>query len=174
MRKMKVLLIRSPRYYWPFINEYDNFLLPQSLPCLAAALRQSGVSVKVIDCMPMKMGWKSLESYIKSENPDIVGVGDSESMYSNEAIRVFKIAKALNPKVITVAGGAHFSNLAHESLNEFPIDFIVQGEGETTFVELVNELSKTNPDFKSINGIVFKQSDRIVETSPRKLIENLD
>ena len=69
---MKVLLIRSPRYYWPFINEYDNFILPQSLPCLAAALRANGISVKIIDCMPIKMGWKSLENHIKVENPDVI------------------------------------------------------------------------------------------------------
>ncbi|MBU1044863.1 MAG: B12-binding domain-containing radical SAM protein [Candidatus Omnitrophica bacterium] len=174
MRKMKVLLVRSPRYYWPFINEYDNFLLPQSLPCLAAALRASGISVKVIDCMPMKMGWKSLENQIKIEKPDVVGVGDSESMYSNEAVRVLKIARMLNPQVVTVAGGAHFSNLAHESLKEFPIDFIVKGEGEITFVELVKEISKLNPDFNSVNGILFRQEDVIIETAPRKLIENLD
>ena len=41
---MKVFLIRGPRYYWPFINEYDNFLLPQSLPCLAAVLKKDGIN----------------------------------------------------------------------------------------------------------------------------------
>ncbi|MBU4478016.1 MAG: B12-binding domain-containing radical SAM protein [Candidatus Omnitrophica bacterium] len=171
---MKVLLIRSPRYYWPFINEYDNYLLPQSLPALAAVLRQAGVCVKVVDCMPIKMGWKSLYNFIKNENPDVVGVGDSESMYVDEAIKVFKIAREINLRITTIAGGAHFSNLAHESLNQYAIDFIVRGEGEITLVELVKEISKACPDYMKIDGLVFKQGDKIIETNPRALIDNLD
>lgn len=174
MGKMKVLLIRPPHYYWPFINEYDNFILPQSLSCLAAALRASGISVKPIDCVPLKMGWKSLHSTIKDENPDVVCVGDSESLYSNEAARAIKMAKEINPNIITIAGGAHFSNLAEESIRQYPIDFIVRGEGEETLVELVKELSDTNPTFLKIKGIVFREGNNIIETQPRPLISNLD
>lgn len=171
---MKVFLIRGPRYYWPFINEYDNFLLPQSLACLAAVLKKAGIDVKVVDCAPLKMGWNSLKNLLKEENPDIVGVGDSESLYSHEAIRVLKTAREVNPKVITVAGGAHFSNLIGESLQNYPIDFIVKGEGEYSLLELIKELEKPRPDFKTVKGIAFRQDDQIIETPPRPLIENLD
>lgn len=171
---MKVLLIRSPRYYWPFINEYDNFLLPQSLPCLAAALRANNIEVRAVDCMPLKMGWKSLYSLIKEENPDVVGVGDSESLYSHEAANALKITKEINPNIATVAGGAHFSNLPEESMKNYPIDFIVRGEGEETLAELVKELDDSRRDFRRVRGIIFKNGDDIIETEPRPLIENLD
>ncbi len=171
---MKVFLIRGPRYYWPFINEYDNFLLPQSLVCLAAVLKKAGIDVRVIDCAPLKMGWNSLKNLLQEENPDIVGIGDSESLYSHEAVRVLKTAREVNPKVITVAGGAHFSNLIQESLQNFPIDFIVRGEGEYSLLELIKELEKPNPDFKKVKGIAFRQDGQIVETPPRPLIDNLD
>lgn len=171
---MKVFLIRGPRYYWPFINEYDNFLLPQSLACLAAVLERVGIDVRVIDCAPLKMGWNSLKNLLKEENPDIVGIGDSESLYSREAVRVLKIAREINPKVITVAGGAHFSNLIQESLQNFPIDFIVKGEGECSFLELIKELESSRPDFRKVKGIAFKEGNKIIETPPQPLIENLD
>lgn len=171
---MKVLLIRSPRYYWPFINEYDNFLLPQSLPCLAAVLRKEGIEVKVVDCMPLRIGWRSLHKLVVEEKPDVVGVGDSESLYSNEAIRVIKMAKEINPKIITVAGGAHFSNLIEETLNSYPLDFIVRGEGEYTFLELVQEVGKNNPDYSQIRGIAYREGNKVIITLPRPLIENLD
>lgn len=171
---MKILLLRSPRYYWPFINEYDNFLLPQSLPCLAAALREHGFTVKVIDCMPMKIGWQSLHNLIQEEKPDIVGVGDSESLYSKEVIRTLQLVKTISPRIITVVGGAHFSNLAEESLGQYPIDFIVKGEGESTLVELVKELGQVKPALGKVKGIVFKEGDNIVETTPQPLIQNLD
>ncbi|MDD5668807.1 MAG: radical SAM protein [Candidatus Omnitrophica bacterium] len=171
---MKILLIRSPRYYWPFINEYDNFLLPQSLPCLAGQLRAQGIHVIPIDCMPLKMGWKTLGEIIKKEKPDIVGVGDSESLYSKEAIRTIELAKNIDPRIITIAGGAHFSNLAEETLPLYPLDIIVRGEGEITLTELAKELAKSKPNLRNIQGIVFKEGSAIIETAPRPLISNLD
>ena len=171
---MKVFLIRGPRYYWPFINEYDNFLLPQSLPCLAAVLKKDGINVKVIDCSPVKMGWQSLRNLLKEQKPDVVGVGDSESLYAHEAVRVLHIAKEAIPGVITIVGGAHFSNLVEDSLLNYPIDFIVKGEGENTLLELIKELKQPRPNFKKIKGIAYKESDRILHNPPRPLIENLD
>ncbi|MFA5149461.1 MAG: radical SAM protein [Candidatus Omnitrophota bacterium] len=172
--KTKFILIRPPRYYWPFINEYDNFILPQSLACLAAVLRRAGISVKVIDCMPMKMGWKTLGKVIRDENPDIIGIGDSESLYSHEAVKALNLAKEINKDIITVAGGAHFSNLAEDCLKNYPIDFIVRGEGEETIVELASKIINRDKDFEMVNGIVFKRDGHIVETAPRRLIDNLD
>lgn len=171
---MKVLLIRSPRYYWPFINEYDNFLLPQSLPCLATVLRNAGIEVKIIDCMPLRIGWKSLYKLVEEEKPQIVGVGDSESLYSTEAVKVLKMAKEINPNIITVVGGAHFSNLIEETLNSYPVDFIVRGEGEYTFLELIKEIEKKNPDYSRVRGIAYKEDNQIIITPPRPLIDNLD
>lgn len=171
---MKVLLIRGPRYYWPFINEQDNYLLPQSLVCLAAVLRENGIVVKVIDCMPLKIGWQTLRRIIEEEKPDVVGIGDSESLYSHEAVKVVKLAKEISPSIITVAGGAHFSNLIEESLKNFPIDFIVRGEGEYSFLNLLKELEKENPDFKNIKGISYRIEDKIINNPPQPLIENLD
>lgn len=171
---MKILLIRSPRYNWPFINENDNYLLPQSLPCLAAVLRENDIVVKPIDCMPLKIGWKSLARIIEKESPDAVSVGDSESLYSNEALNVLKMTKEIDPEIATVAGGAHFSNLIEDTLKNNFVDFIVRGEGEYTLLELVKEIGKHQPAFEKINGISFKKDSRIITTKPRPLIENLD
>lgn len=171
---MKVFLIRSPRYHWPFINEYDNFLLPQSLSCLAAILKKDGIDVRVIDCSPIKMGWQSLRNLLKEEKPDVVGVGDSESLYAHEAIMVLRITKETNPKTITIAGGAHFSNLADDTLLNHHVDFIVIGEGEYTLLELIREFKNSRPNFKRVNGIAYKEDGQIIRTYPRPLIENLD
>ena len=89
---------------------------------------------------------------LKEERPDIVGVGDSESLYSHEAARVLYLAKEINPEVVTVAGGAHFSHLIEDCLLKYPIDFIVKGEGEYTLLELIKELQLARPNFKNIKG----------------------
>jgi anaerobic magnesium-protoporphyrin IX monomethyl ester cyclase len=141
---------------------------------LAAVLKKDGINVRVIDCSPIKMGWQSLGNLLSKERPDVVGVGDSESLYSHEAGRVMQLAKEINPKAVTVAGGAHFSNLIEDSLLNYPIDFIVRGEGEYALLELVRELKQAKPNFEKVKGIAFKENGKIICTTPRPLIDNLD
>ena len=57
---MKLTLVSPPRFYWPFVSEDDNWLLPQSLACLGGYARSKGHDVKILDCQPIQMGWQSL------------------------------------------------------------------------------------------------------------------
>jgi|YNPNPStandDraft_1061719.scaffolds.fasta_scaffold08149_2 anaerobic magnesium-protoporphyrin IX monomethyl ester cyclase len=171
---MKVLLVSSPRYYWPYMNEDDNFLLPQSLVCLAAAARQAGIEVKIVDCMASKIGWKSLERLIREERPDAIGVGENHALYVQEAVRVLELAKTLNPGIVRIGGGAHFTNLLEESLRSYPLDYVVKGEGEVTFVDLLQELGKAHPRVDRVRGIAYLEDGRVVETPPQPLVPDLD
>ena len=172
--KIKVLLIRPPRYMWPVINESDNFLLPLGLPCLAATLRQglNGLEVKIIDCPPLKIGCESLAKIIRQERPDIVGAGE-EALYHHEAVRAFGLAKEMNPQTITVAGGHFFSWMAEYSLKRYPIDYIVRFEGELTFVELIKTL-REGGDLCAVKGIAYRNGGEIAQNPCGPLIEDLD
>lgn len=171
---MKVLLVRPPHKEWPYLNEEDNYLLPQWLPCLGAILRENNINVKILDCMPLKMGWKSLKKKIIAEKPDILGTGSSETLYSNEALKLVNLAKKINPEITTILGGAHFSHFVEETLKNHPVDFIVIGEGERTIVELVKSFENGKENFEEIKGIAFKRNGRIIKTQPRPLIKELD
>jgi anaerobic magnesium-protoporphyrin IX monomethyl ester cyclase len=89
-------------------------------------------------------------------------------------VRTLETAKKINPNVLTVTGGQHFTATAQESLAEFPeIDVIVRGEGEQTFTELVlNAKKKSN--FSKIKGISFRHGGKVVHNPPRPLIEDLE
>ncbi|MFA6357368.1 MAG: cobalamin-dependent protein [Candidatus Omnitrophota bacterium] len=170
----KILLVRPPRYLWPFINESDNFLLPLGLPCLAAAIRSElpDVEIKIIDCPPLKIGWASLAKILREENPDMVGAGE-EALYCHEAAKLFKLAKEINPAVVTVAGGHFFSWMVERSLSDLPIDFIVRFEGEETIVELIRALNEKK-DLAQVKGIAYKSNSQIIKTPARPLIKDLD
>lgn len=172
---MKVILVYPPRRYWPFINDEDNYLLPQWLVCLGAYLRKHNIDVKLIDCMPLKLGWRSLAQKIKEEKPDVVGVGESHALYADEALKFMKMVKEIDPSIITVGGGIHFTTLADEILKQHKyVDFIVRGEGEKTFLELLKELDSPHKNFRSVSGLAFREDDNVVINPPRPLIENLD
>jgi len=49
------------------------------------------------------------------------------------------------------------------------------GEGEITFLELVNRLTESRPDFSRVNGLVYKTpTGEIVATPPRELLVDLN
>ncbi len=170
----KIILVRPPRYLWPFINESDNFLLPLGLPCIAASIRTKlpEMEVKIIDCPPLKIGWQALKKMLQEERPDIVGAGE-EAIYHNEAVKLFKLAKEINPSVITVAGGHFFSWMVEYSLNNFPLDIIVRFEGEETIVELIGALNNKT-ELSSVLGIAYRKNGKIIKTPLRPLAKNLD
>jgi len=171
----KIILVRPPRYLWPFINESDNFLLPLGLPCIAASIREKfleDVEVKIIDCPPLKIGWKTLERMLREEKPDMIGAGE-EALYHHEALRLFGLAKEINPNIITIAGGHFFSWMLEYGLNNCQIDIIVRFEGEETIVKLIESfLNKT--DLSVVQGIAYRGKGGIVKTPLRPLIEDLD
>jgi anaerobic magnesium-protoporphyrin IX monomethyl ester cyclase len=109
---------------------------------------------------------------LREENPDIVGAGE-EALYCHEAVRLFKLAKDINPKIITVAGGHFFSWMTDHSLTNFPIDFIVRFEGEETIVELIRALMNKK-DLSKVAGIAYRSNGQIVKTSLRPLVSDLD
>ena len=174
MKNKKILLVRPPRFLWPFINESDNFLLPLGLPCIAAAIRRKlpEVEVKIVDCPPLKIGWKSLKDILEREKPDFVGAGE-EALYHHEAVNLFKLAKEVDPGVVTIAGGHFFSWMLELSLNNYPVDFIVRFEGEETIVELIDTLVNKS-DIAQVKGIAYRVKGKVVTTPLRPLTEDLD
>jgi anaerobic magnesium-protoporphyrin IX monomethyl ester cyclase len=173
---MRVLLVQPPRCYWPYTSEGDNFLLQQALPALAGALRvEAGIEVLVIDCMPLHIGWRSLADEIRRLDPDVIGCGENHALYAAEALRFFRLCKEMAPRAVTVAGGGHFTNLAHRYVSaESPIDVICIGEGEVTILELCRELARSQPDLSRVDGVAFWDGEKVVRTAPRKLIHDLD
>ena len=175
---MRVLLVQPPRCYWPYTSEGDNFLLQQALPALAAVGRSEGYDVKVIDCMPLHIGWRSLYDEVKAYKPDVIGCGENHALYASEALRFFRLCREAAPDAVTVAGGGHFTNLAHRYATHPDIDVICVGEGEVTFANILREVASGNSDFSKIDGIAYgvegDDGPEMLKTQPSKLIRNLD
>jgi len=171
---MRVLLLRPPRYLWPFNSETSAFWQPLGLLCLAAAVRRElpGVSVEVWDAPGQKMGWRTLRRRLSAEPMDVLGVGE-ETVSAHEALRAARLVKRLHPRCLVVAGGVYFAHAVEQTLAEPGVDVIVRGEGEVTFVELLRHAHE--PDrWAEIPGLAFRAGDRVVMTPPRELIADMD
>lgn len=81
--------------------------------------------------------------------------------------------KKLDEKLPIVWGGIHSSLVKEETLRESYIDIIVIGEGERTALDIADALSGKK-DITLVNGIGYKKEGRLIFTSERELIKDLD
>ncbi len=170
---MKILFVEPPKDIWFVMGEY--LPPPFGILQLAAYLEREvkGVEVEVLDCNAQQVDWKGMEKRIEAFDPDIVASSALATCNTYLVVRTLETAKRVNPNILTIAGGQHFTATAQESLEAYPeIDVIVRGEGEQTLAELVKKASKK--DFPRIRGISFRYNGRIFHNPPRPLIENLD
>jgi len=175
---MKVLLVRPPRLTWDHLhlNEDSNNILALGFPCLAAKVRQDlpEVQTTILDCNVEKMGWKSLERYLRENSFDVVGLG-SETVYVNADRQVLYWIKKYHPQTKAVAGGVHYAFNTHDLFADDVARFIVRGEGEITFVELLKQMLSTQPDYDSVKGLIWKDDQgQVHDTGWRELVPNLD
>jgi radical SAM superfamily enzyme YgiQ (UPF0313 family) len=171
---MKILLINPPFTNYGGLEGHGGKAPPLNLGYLAAYVRDKKrhYGSSILDAEVLGMTFEQIEDHIKRDRPDIVGITSSTPAYIS-AIRISKICKDADPGIKVVMGGIHPSAFPTETAMEDTIDFVVVGEGEITFLELLNAIENRS-GYKDIAGIAYKESGRIVRNRPRDLIDNLD
>jgi anaerobic magnesium-protoporphyrin IX monomethyl ester cyclase len=132
------------------------------------------VEVKVLDCNAEKVDWQAMEKRIESYNPDVVASSSLATCNTYVVAKTLETAKRVDPEILTVTGGQHFTATAQDSLEAYPeIDVIIRGEGEQTLAELVTNVNRRSA-LPKIEGISFRNDKTIVHNQNRPLIENLE
>ena len=104
---------------------------------------------------------------------DLVGITVFSPVY-HEVIDVFNRVKRSNASVPVCLGGPYVTTIKEDIFTKTPADFAVYGEGEITFSELISHL-KGNKDLKSIQGLMYKDSQgNIITNPPRDHIKDLN
>lgn len=171
---MKVLLINPPFTNYGGLEGHGGKAPPVNLGYIAAYLRDKKryYGISILDAEALGMTFEGIEDHIRKERPDVVGITSSTPAYIS-AIRISKVCKEIDPCIKTVIGGIHPSAFPTETAMEDTIDFVVAGEGEITFSELLNAIENKS-EYKDISGIAYKQGARVTRNRPRDLIDNLD
>lgn len=171
---MHVMLIEPPKDFWFIMGKYMP--PPFGILCLAAFLEENhpDVDITVVDSQAEGLDWNNLEDRLEKTDPDIVAPSSLATANSFYSIRTAGLAKKINPEIATVVGGQHFTALAEETLREFKVvDYVVRGEGEVTFTELVEKLDK-DEGVDSVKGLSYRIGDNFFHNADRSLIPNLD
>lgn len=75
--------------------------------------------------------------------------------------------------IVIILGGPFATQKYQLLLNNFYIDYIVLGDGEITFLELIKTL-ESNFDLIKVNGLAFIRNNKIITTNEREKVKNLD
>ncbi len=101
---------------------------------LGTVLKNAGHQVKVVHFLTDCRGfWGEYNFILENFKPDVVGITFT-TFQLKAAKEAAALVKSLNPRIITVAGGAHVS--ATSGLQDY-FDYLVKGEGEITFQEII-------------------------------------
>ncbi len=172
---MKVLFIHPYGSNWmgagKDITTIFNLMPPLGMMSIAAFLEQHGIDVGIIDCYATPMPPMELVSEILRRSPDIVGFSCTTSSFL-EGYSLAALLKERAPELVILFGGAHACSIGVGLLDDFPaIDYLVIGEGEQSFLDLVTAGCK---NVEGIPGIGFRKDGKGTLTAIRELIPDLD
>jgi len=139
---------------------------PTGLLCVAAYAEQRGCNVSIKD---FAISGESPRDF-SFKDYDIVGVTSDTTQFPI-SMSIAKEAKKAGCTV--VMGGPHPLFVDKELLTNGSTDFVVHGEGELTFYDLVKTL-ESQGDLSKISGISFKYNGLVKKTPQRELIADLD
>lgn len=144
---------------------------PHALAIIASCLEKGGYSVRILDTHAEHIAVDNLGDYLKGnfDEPRFVGLTGS-SVTIHHAYEVVNICKKLWPNTKIIFGGYHASSKPEQVIRQPNVSFVVRGEGEITFCEIV-----AGKDKEHIWGITYlNEQNEIVNNPERPLVKDLD
>jgi anaerobic magnesium-protoporphyrin IX monomethyl ester cyclase len=144
----------------------------------ASLLRKNGFEVSLFDTNLLDSP-KSIQSILHQDKPEYLVIYDDGFNYLTKmcltnmreaCFQMIKFGKNHNCTVIVCSSD---STDHYEEYIKKGADFILQGEGEITLLELLQRLDNKQ-DIDDLNGIVFKKNDTVQLNKKREVKHDLD
>ncbi|MCP4687365.1 MAG: radical SAM protein [Desulfobacterales bacterium] len=171
---MKILLI-YPYFIEQRIHQEDIQAAPMGVYFVGAVLKENGFDVEILNWCDANAQPDMIRETLISKKPDVIGFS---ILHANRwgGVEIARVARELDPGVKIVFGGVGASFLWEHLLTHFPeIDYVVVGEGERSFPEMVNALEKGDAGaVERIDGVALRKNGKPVRTRPAAPIRDLD
>ncbi len=141
---------------------------PLGLLYVASYCESRGHSVCVRDAIVEDLSFEQIEGFVREYQPRFVGI-TSVTAQIQRAQRVAAICKRVSPDSMVVIGGSHGSVVPGDVLEDRNIDYVIRGEGEYSFTQLVE-----GEPIRSIRGLSHRVSGRVVHNPASDPIMDLD
>jgi len=143
---------------------------------LAGYLKKRDIKVKYIHCdyLLHKKGlnWDEMLNFIVQETKtsDVCGLTSTTPMIGS-VLQIAQEIKLKNPDILIVLGGPHVTYADEETINQHPfIDFVVRGEGEETFYEIIKNSGQAVKSEMEIQGTAYRLNGVAKKAPDRPLL----
>jgi len=176
---MKILFINPPAKNEisaniPSVVEKERgYTPPLGLLYVAAYVKaNTDYEVRLIDALLENIGQEQIKCLMASFMPDVVGI-TALSMTMVDVMQTVQTAKTEHPGAKVVLGGPHPHLFPEETINLPGVDYIVTGEGEIAFCDLVRSLDAGREPV-DVKGLVYRLGGRTVYTGESLMHDDLD
>lgn len=183
---MKVTLVEPPKYVSPTNHMSAVATPPLGLAYVAASVIAAGHEVTIVDAVGSAIstftpfGPVYLRGLTNRQivdripgDVDVIGLGCMFSCQWPAVRLLITEIKRRFPDVPLVFGGEHPTGLPEMSLRDSVADFLVLGEGEETFVALLQALAN-GPPLAAIPGTASRQGGEPIVSARRGRIKHVD
>ncbi len=148
------------------VHVFQRFTLPRlGLPLLGAlAKRELDITPRIYFEQYNHLDWKTISQ------ADLVGIS-TITPTATDAYQVLEKVKQLGD-IPVVMGGPHVTFLTDEALGK-GADYVVRGEGEGTFIELLRHLRGDGASLDSIAGLSYREDGAFLHNPDRPRIDDL-
>jgi len=148
---------------------------PLGLMYLATYLKARStypVEVKIVDCVPEKVGYDELRKIVSGWSPDMAAITTFTPTVV-DTILTAKLAKEAAPGAKVALGGHHVDSYPAQALLIPEVDYVCKGEGEESLMALVKAIIENN-DPSGIPGIGYKKDGKLFLDDRIPFVADLD
>ena len=172
---MKILLIYPYFLEARVVTTEDVGAVPLGVYYVAAMLKASHYDVEILNWHDISATPEKIGKILREKKPDVIGFS---ILHGNRwgGIDIARVARQIDPRVTIVFGGVGATFLWEHFLTHFKeVDYIVIGEGEHTFLNLVRHLESGHPEaIESLDGLAFRKDGLAVRTADAPAVTFLD
>ncbi|MGD2090791.1 MAG: radical SAM protein [Candidatus Aminicenantes bacterium] len=139
MEEMKVTLVypcvRNGKEWGSLGESFSSLFVNHGLASLSACLKREGFTVDLIDYRELA-GWREVEKRLAENVSDAYGIHMPTLDYYY-AVKTGNLIKRYHPNALVAVGGPHPSITPETVAENRCFDYVVVGEGEQTFPQLL-------------------------------------
>ena len=141
----------------------NGYRIPNSILQVAASI-QDQYDFVFVDGNREKDPWQKIKSYLDTGEFKFFGCTVMPGPQLKQAIPYTKQIRQEYPNVVTIWGGYFASNQYKSAINSGFVDFIINGQGDYAFPQLLGKISNQETDYDHINNLIFKNGKEIIKT----------
>jgi anaerobic magnesium-protoporphyrin IX monomethyl ester cyclase len=172
---MKILLIYPYFLETRVLTAEDVSAVPLGVYYVAAVLKENNYDVEILNWHNINATPEKINEILVEKKPEVIGFS---ILHGNRwgGIEIARIAKKIDPAVTIVFGGVGATFLWEHFLSHFSeVDYVVIGEGEHTFFNLVEHLESGHlQKIEALNGLAYRKDGQAVRAADAVAINRLD